>query len=65
MPKHTVREAFHFASGGTTKRYVKGEQELPQNVLDHAIAHGFVDKPKPSVKTNADSAPASADAKGK
>lgn len=42
MPEATVTQAFHFAKGGEVLRYKKGEQDLPQDALDHAIRHGFV-----------------------
>lgn len=44
MPKATVTQAFHFAKGGEVLRYKKGEQDLPQDALDHALCHGFVEQ---------------------
>lgn len=46
MPKHTVTQAFHYATGGEVLHFKKGEQDLPPAVAEHAIKHGFVPAPK-------------------
>lgn len=45
MPKIKITQAFNFQSGGVTKHYEKGEQDVPQAVADHAIARGYSPEP--------------------
>ncbi|MEQ9725204.1 glycogen branching protein [Pseudomonas sp. WHRI 8822A] len=45
MPKIQITQAFNFQSGGVTKHYKKGEEDVPQAVADHAIARGYSPKP--------------------
>lgn len=53
MPKIKITEAFNYQSGGETKRYDKGEYDVPQAVVDHALAKGFSPKPKDDIKPQA------------
>ncbi|NQD80274.1 glycogen branching protein [Pseudomonas sp. CrR14] len=54
MPKISITQAFNFQSGGVTKHFKKGEQDVPQAVADHALAHGFTPKPKADKKAEAE-----------
>ena len=45
MPMIKITQAFNFQSGGVTKHYKKGEEDVPQAVADHAIARGYSPKP--------------------
>lgn len=46
MPKIKITQAFNFQSGGVTKHYKKGEEDVPQAVADHAVARGYTPAPK-------------------
>ena len=46
MPKANVKTAFTFREGGKAKLYKQGDQELTEAALAHALAEGFVPKPK-------------------
>ena len=41
MPMIKITQAFNFHSGGVTKHYEKGEQDVTQAVADHAVARGY------------------------
>lgn len=63
MPMIKITQAFNFQSGGVTKHYKKGEQDVPQAVVDHAIARGYA--PAPKEPEHAAAKPAAEPAAGK
>lgn len=54
MPKINITQAFNFQSGGVTKHFKKGEQDVPQAVADHALERGYSPKPKADKKSEAE-----------
>ena len=48
MPRAEVTHPFNYRHGSEVKAYAKGSQDLPDEVLAHAIKNGFVEAPKPA-----------------
>lgn len=50
MPKANIATPFNFREGGKISAYKKGEQDLTDAAHAHAVANGFLVKPKAESK---------------